>query len=452
MIYKKFTLNTILRLGLIFLNLLVITSIIVYAERFFSSIVLSTFLILQLIELFRYTNKTNRELFSFFQTLRASDYSTRFPDDQEGFRGKLYQLFNDIIATIEQAKIEQQEQFHFLKTIMRSIEVGIIAMDEQDNIYLINEAAKKLVNLGNPQNIDELENQNPEFTKTIKVLKPGEKVMIEISSSVEKRNLSVHSHWIKTTTQSFKIYVFQNIRSEIEMKEMEAWNKLIRTLAHEILNSVTPVASLTETSIMLLENEEGIQKKHAELTEDQITKLRTALKTIHKRSDHLLHFIEDYRKLTRLPAPKIEMIELTRLFEHLRDLMLTELKRKGTIFLTNTDPTDLQLAADRKLLEQMLINLIKNSIEAMDEAETPEIRLSASTHKNFYKIQIQDNGTGIQDDKLNHIFTPFFTTKENGSGVGLSLSRQIMVSHKGDITVESLPGKETVFTLTFPKV
>ena len=257
---------------------------------------------------------------------------------------------------------------------------------------------------------------------------------------------------LKLMGSSYKLITFQNIKSEIEQKEIEAWHNLIRTLAHEIMNSVTPISSLTETSVMLLEDKLGNQKDITDITEKNITSIRTALKTIEKRSEGLLDFVGNYRKLTRLPAPQMEKISIENLLVNIKNLLNAELDKNRIDLRIISRNKDLRIFADPKLVEQVLINLVLNSIDAVEKTKSPKIQLLSYQTKNNIVIKISDNGKGIDKDKLEKIFIPFFSTKEKGTGIGLSLSKQIMKLHKGDIDVTSEKNSGTTITLSFAHV
>jgi nitrogen fixation/metabolism regulation signal transduction histidine kinase len=240
----------------------------------------------------------------------------------------------------------------------------------------------------------------------------------------------------------------QNITSEIDRSEVDAWQKLIRVLTHEIMNSVSPIKLLSGSLIEMFEENNTI-KPINELDNKTIEDSVLGLKTIRKRSDGLSNFVETYKNLTQIPKVKISEIKINQLFEHLNTLLKDDLNAKNIGFIINCNPSNLVLNADEKLVEQVLINLIKNASEALKNIEHPIINLNAETSNDLVHIIVSDNGPGISSDIAENIFIPFFTTKEKGSGIGLSLSRQIMHLHNGSISVKSEPNIETVFTLQF---
>ncbi|MCK4746220.1 MAG: sensor histidine kinase, partial [Bacteroidales bacterium] len=226
--------------------------------------------------------------------------------------------------------------------------------------------------------------------------------------------------------------------------------KLIRVLTHEIMNSITPIASLSSTlEIMLKGITDGGNVKE-DLDLDTILEILKALQTINKRSTGLLHFVNTYRNLTRIPKPNFKIFPVKDLFKNIYLLMKDEISSHKIKFVNQIEPEDIEVSADEQLIEQVIINLIRNSIHALENHKNPVIELKAFFNKRGrVTMQVADNGTGILPGVLDKIFIPFFTTKQSGSGIGLSLSRQILRLHNGTITANSRPEEETVFTLTF---
>jgi two-component system, NtrC family, nitrogen regulation sensor histidine kinase NtrY len=274
--------------------------------------------------------------------------------------------------------------------------------------------------------------------------------LIELRLEQELKQLSIRIDTVVLLGEPIRILIFQDIKNEIEQKETEAWYKLIRILTHEIMNSLTPVVSLTETMLMILGQENGVLKEMANLTEENMEDLRFSLKTIQKRSTGLLHFLNDYRKLTRIPVPQVEPINVAGLVADVAALMQGEFSKQQVRFSSEIFPPDLTLQADPKLLTQVLINLFTNSLQALESVDNASISLQAHLKETQILVEVSDNGKGIDADKLDQIFIPFYSTKPEGSGIGLSLCRQIMNLHKGSIKVYSSKGVYTKVILSFP--
>jgi two-component system nitrogen regulation sensor histidine kinase NtrY len=235
----------------------------------------------------------------------------------------------------------------------------------------------------------------------------------------------------------------------VEEKEIAAWHKLIRILAHEVMNSVTPVVSLSETVSSMLVNEEGVAKKLTELAEQDLDDIREACTTIVRRSKGMLNFVDEYRKLTQLPAPTKEVVSIKALFENCVSLMQSIAKEQNCLIRYELNQPRLAIHADRKMIEQVLVNLVKNAIAAISKAQGGEVVLSAKLSDHGVIVKVQDNGEGIEEDLINQIFVPFFSTRKNGSGIGLSLSKNIMKMHEGDLKVQSQEGLGTSFIMLF---
>jgi two-component system, NtrC family, nitrogen regulation sensor histidine kinase NtrY len=294
-----------------------------------------------------------------------------------------------------------------------------------------------------------LKQHNPYFTKEIESLGSHGKKLLEIRSSYETHFLSVDVRTLIILDKPLKLITLQDINSEIEQKEIEAWHKLIRILTHEIMNSVTPISSLTETMQSLLKDRSGNEKQLQDIRQETISDISFSLNTIQKRSDGLLHFVENYRKLTKVPKPHLEKTDVKIFFEAVEKLMSHELTRKK-IAIKIEVPAPMEIDLDPALMEQVLINLITNSIYALDGVRDPRIELKSYQKDKQIVIEVGDNGKGIPAKELGEIFIPFFTTKKEGSGIGLSLSKQIMSLHGGSIRVHSEVNAGTSFFLYFP--
>ena len=283
-------------------------------------------------------------------------------------------------------------------------------------------------------------------------LKGGENGLVKINLNNELIQLAVYATEFRQKQKNFKLVSLQNITGELAEKEMEAWQSLVRVLTHEMMNSVTPISSLASTvnNMLLDESTDDKSELKTELEPEVISDIGHALQTIQKRSVSLLNFMENYRSLTRISKPDFQQVPISELFDRVTQLMKTQLDDKKINFHTNIDPSSLELTADPGMIEQVLINLLLNAIHAVEQTEPPAIKLTAEMGgRGYILVKVSDNGSGISEDSLEEIFIPFYTTKKGGSGIGLSLSRQILRQHHASITVNSIPNKETVFILKF---
>ncbi len=454
MTYRNYYFWLIVRIILLLVNVFLTGSTVILIGKrdiLFMPLILFIILIVQVVDFIYFTTRTNREIARFITHLNHQDLSEKFDEKSIGqpFK-KLYRAFNKMIGQMDKIILEKEAQYGYLQQIVRHITIGIISVKENHEIVLINEPAKVLLGIKEKTNWSEIRRKNPEFVSKIDRIKGKGSRLIEIKIDNELRHLSVNLSTLVLMGKTFRIITFQDIRNVIEQKEIEAWHKLIQILRHEIMNSVTPIASMTDTIVMLVEDQLGHAKKLNDIQEKDIEDIRESIKTIRERSEGLYKFVENYRDLTKIPPPKIESIRIQQLFESIKRMMHSDLQQYGIQLITEIKNKDLTIRADQSLIEQVLINLISNSIHALEKTEYPEIRLLAEKNQNAQIIRVTDNGIGIEEKNLEEAFVPFYTTKDDGSGIGLSISRQIMHLHGGYITADSDPGNKTEFCLIFP--
>jgi two-component system, NtrC family, nitrogen regulation sensor histidine kinase NtrY len=449
MIYKRFTFLIVVRIVLLLTNVTVISLIFGDKRLFFNQVILAMLLVVQVLELIRFVNHTNRELAKFFYAIRHSDFSITFKQSilSKSFR-ELQESMSGIIQAYKQVKIEKEAQFHFLQMLVNQLHIGIIALEKDDSISLINPHAESMLGIPGLKNWKIVQVRNPAFAKEIGHLGANGKKLVEMRSPSETHFLSVDVRTLLILDKPLKLITLQDINSEIEQKEIEAWHKLIRILTHEIMNSVTPISSLTETMQGFLKDQSGNEKQLHELKQETISDISFSLNTIQKRTDGLLHFVDNYRKLTKVPKPHPEKVNIRSFLDAVRNLMSHELTRQN-IRVSISVEENLEIDLDPALLEQVLINLVTNSIHALEHTADPHIALRAYHKDRQAVIEVTDNGKGIPAKELGEIFIPFFSTKKNGSGIGLSLSKQIIGLHGGAIRVQSEAGARTSFFLQF---
>jgi signal transduction histidine kinase len=287
------------------------------------------------------------------------------------------------------------------------------------------------------------------LVETLLRLAPREQAFVKIEDEKESLLLSLYATEFRLHGREFKLVSLQNIHRELEEKEMEAWQKLIRVMTHEIMNSVTPISTLASTIHALVRDPEGAEGEGSEEPETN-RDIRLAAQTIEKRSRGLLHFVDAFRSLTLVPKPAPSLFSLKDLLARVGRLMTAHMAEKNIVFSIQVEPEGLELAADPELIEQVLINLLLNARQAVEGRPGADIRVKAFLNeRGRIIVQVIDNGPGIPPENIEKVFIPFFSTKTGGSGIGLSLSRQIMRLHKGTIHVHSEPGVQTIFTLTF---
>jgi signal transduction histidine kinase len=328
--------------------------------------------------------------------------------------------------------------------------VGLIAFQKSGEVELINTAAKRLLKVPRLKNIKALESFSKALVDKLLKLGPKERALVKIDDGGEILHLSLYSTAFKLGGQIISLVSIQNIQSELEKTEIDAWQKLIRVLTHEIMNSITPISSLASTMNELLNDNLSNLKTEDESERETLDDMQQAVKTIQKRSQGLLHFVDAYRNLTIIPQPNFQVFGIQELFDRVGKLMQTNIKENGINFLVSVEPRTLEVTADPELIEQVLINLLLNALQALENQEDPTIELMARLNdRGRILVQVSDNGPGITSENREKIFVPFFSTKDGGSGIGLSLSRQIMRLHNGTINVHSDPESKTTFFLRF---
>ena len=450
MVYKNFRINLLIRIIVLALTVFLFFYFI-STETFLTPILILTLAILQVYSIFRYVDKTNRDLASFLESIRFSEFTRSFQIEGMGASfNELNKAFNDVIADFQKVRSEKEEHFHYLQSIVQNIDISIIAYQPDGTVEMINKAAKKLFQLNNIKNIQKLSVFSEELVTTLLHIKPGENKLVKVQDEDDLLQLAINSTEFKIKDKIITLATIKNIQNVLEEQETEAWQKLIRVLTHEIMNSITPIASLSATLENILKPYIREEEDANELDSETVQEIHQALQTINKRSTGLLHFVNTYRNLTRIPKPKFKIVKVSELFNTIERLLEKDLSEGKIDVSSHIEPQGIEISMDEQLIEQVLINLMKNSIHALDGRENSTIILRAFFNKRGRPtIQVSDNGVGILKEVLDKIFIPFFTTKPSGSGIGLSLSRQILRLHGGTITAQSVPEKETTFTLTF---
>jgi len=393
-------------------------------------------------ELIRYVNKSNRDFRDFTTLLKNNDFSTHF-----SYKGKgrsfenLYKELNKLSDKYRLMNIEKELKHRHLQTVLRRVDIGILSYDSSNNIQLVNQAFKDLFQLQFLSEHQSLDKLDEKFVDVIKGLQTGNNTLFKIKIGERELQLALQANIYKLKEEEFKLISVKNIISELEHKELESYQKLIRVLTHEIMNSITPIASLSNTLNSLLKKNEF--QENTELG-DQV---KIGIEAIHDRSSNLLGFTESYRKLTRLPQPEFEKINLDELIRNTLAIAKSIPGGEKIEFSFKIEP-NIKLNADPKMIEQVFINIYKNAIEVLDNRQSPKIITSGflTTNKRL-QIEISDNGSGMKKEIVEKIFIPFYTTKQEGSGIGLSLCRQIILAHHGHIKAESKEDQGTKITI-----
>lgn len=447
---RSFLLNILLRILSIVLVAFAAGWTFFSAEYFFLSLVLLLILLILVISLIYYQNSVNERINYFFEAIKNEDFSQAFPfRKNDKIIQKLNQSLTEVNIKFQKIKIENHQQEQYFRALIEHVNTGIMTHDEKGFVLHANSTVKKLLGLEQFTHLKQLEKVDPNFINALKQIQQQGQKLISINGKQGKINVSVRASSFKNKDQNLTLLSVQDINKELDEKELDSWLRLIRVLTHEIMNSIAPVTSLSE-SLSNFFQKEGQAISPEEINEKMIATTIRGLEVIKEQGKGLVSFVESYRKLTRLPRPEKKEIVVQDILEKILLLNKAEHHESKIQIKIDLESSDIRIHADEKMISQVLINLVKNAREALSERENGKIELlSGFNKKGQVEVCVKDNGPGIPKELLDEIFVPFFTTRENGSGIGLSLSRQIMRLHGGSLSIRSIPEKETVFCMIF---
>ncbi len=443
--------HIIVRISAIALSLFLLSYL--WANNAFSITLLlvAILVIVQVVTLIIYLDRINREITNFFEKVSKSDFRSPLPGTDGGpYEQYLREQFETVIKKLKKSGLTNDAKHQYLTTIVQHVGIGLITFNSRGDIQIMNIAAKRLLKTETIKNIEELDRINEQLVTSFKKLRTGGSELLIVEIGGEERQLSIYAIELSLNGEPFKLISLQNIRTELEEKEMEAWQKLVRVLTHEIMNSVTPISSLATTVEHDLSGYLSDEQGNCTIEKEDLEDIHLAVQTIQRRGEGLIRFVNDFRSLTHTPEPKLQQVQIKDLFEQIYVLLKGELDKNHVRFHAGVEPPDLSIELDPELIQQVLINLIKNAMQALAEQGDRRINLTAfRDDKGNNLIVIKDNGPGIDEEAQRKIFIPFFTTKRKGSGIGLSLSKQIMRQHNGSIMVRSKPDEGSEFILRF---
>jgi two-component system nitrogen regulation sensor histidine kinase NtrY len=422
----------------------------IFGDGDFSWIILFALMaaiVFQVSQLIKAVEKSNENISSFLGAISFDDLSLTFKTDStDPSVQQLHAQLNEAISKLRNNRKERDSEYQFFKNIVQHVGIGILTFKKDGSIQIINSAAKRLLKVTRADNISDLREVDDALVGAFVKLKTGGRELIRLKTGDETVQLSIFAIELTLRGDEVKLISMSNIQTELEEKEMEAWQNLVRVLTHEIMNSVTPISSLAG----IVEDEIGRKISHEEdIKNEELGDMHLSLQTISRRSEGLIRFVKEFRNLTHIPKPKLAEVSVKSLLEEMAMLHKKELADHGVAVIISVEPENLFVLVDKTMIEQVLINLIKNAIQAFDDQPDKKIELTARTEKGRATISVKDNGFGIDAEAQEKIFIPFFSTKKTGSGIGLSLSKQIMRQHEGRITVKSTLGQGTEFVLRF---
>ena len=457
MMHKRFRVQIIVRAAALIVITAALTVLVGWTQQYALAAVLVAALAYAAVSLIRYVEKTARDLTRFLESVRYADFSQGFTSEGRGpLFDRLQDAFEDVTSAFRRIRAEKEEQVRYLENVVQHLGMALISYRDDGTVELMNTAARRLLRTGPVRNVEALSRVSPSLVEALRTLKSGDQSMVRVAEDDRVLQLSVHVSRFRLRGEAHALASIQDLRNELEEKEMEAWQRLTRVLTHEIMNSVAPISSLASTARRLLSqapapnNAEGVSGSHelSEIAADA----QEAVQTIERRSKGLISFVDSYRSFTKIPHPTFAIIRVQELFGGVRQLLSVQISEHTLDLQIDITPPDLQITADPELVEQVLINLVLNAIHAVQDQPAPRIALRAHLDRRSQPVlAVSDNGPGIPPDVQERIFVPFFTTKEDGSGIGLSLSRQIMRLHGGTLAVRSSVDAPsgTTFTLRF---
>ncbi len=398
-------------------------------------------------DLVSYVKKANRRVMDLFEAIRYADFTRSYTTRYLGGSPEYDFLVKEVIDSYRKNRTEKEELVRYLETIVQHLSVGLIVFGKDGHVETVNTATKRLVNQVVIRNIQDLKADVPALVEALETASSGDTGLLRIDLTGEERTVAYAVTEFIRKDQKLKLVSLKDIQSELQNQEFDSWRNLTRVLTHEIVNSITPIHSLSGSLKGLLEAEwENDQR----LTEETYGDLMDSLAVMERRSQSLMQLIDAYRRFSRLPKPDIKVVSISIILQNLVSLYRGEVAEKGIELSVRVEPETLEVTADPQLIEFVLINLAKNAIQAMEGVPNARLELIGELDKSQrVSIHVVDNGKGIIPEAMDKIFVPFFSTKQGGSGIGLSLSRQIMLQHRGILRVESEPGVRTAFTLRF---
>ena len=411
--------------------------------------ILCLIFIFQVRSFFLFHKKAEDEVQDFVESIHYRDFSRYFnvkhaPIELQPLR----KGFNEINTTFKSISKEKETQYQYLQKVLEIVDTGILSYEiNSGEIVWMNESLKKLLQIPYLKNIRSLNKRTPDIYPQIIALSSGEKIISTVHQDRKNIKVVISATTFHTDNIQYKLIAFQNVNEALDETEAKAWQKLLNVMTHEIMNSVAPIASLAGTLQNMLKSPlDNVFSQSSENRED----IELGIDTIKKRSEGLLKFTETYRSLNKITKPCLTKVYVSELLQNLYRLMQPTIRQKNIRAETILKDPLITIKADAGLIEQVLINITLNAIDAVKAKTNPAIRLSAYIDSDAKTvIKIADNGSGMDEEVLDKIFVPFFSTKKNGNGIGLSLCKQIMMVHKGSIQVHSVPGEGTEFALYF---
>ena len=419
-----------------------------FQERYIMSAILCILIVVQTTLLIQYINQTNRKIAYFFDAIKNEDFTLRFPEKLSVKSLKeLNHSLNMLNAMIQDIHLKKQAQEQYYQEIIKQADIGILTFNKKGHILFANRKIEELFNYTPLNHIKQLSQVDDKLYALFSELNPFERKLIQLTNEREKKQVAIKSTSTTLNNEELILVVAQDIHQELDEKETDSWVRLIRVLTHEIMNTITPITSISESVLKYYQTHKGLIPLE-DFTENHIKNTAKGLEVIKEQGNDLMEFVQSYRSFLSLPKPDKSLVIAQRLLDKIKVLMSQENENNHISFELEVNPSELELYIDEKQVSQILINLSKNAFQSLEDQKEGAIKITAGiTRDNKKYISVWDNGPGIPPDLIEEIFVPFFTTKNTGTGIGLSLSKQIMHLHGGSMTVIS--NENTRFTLVF---
>lgn len=403
----------------------------------------------QILYLLYFFNQTNRAIAYFFHSIQNEDFTLRFPMDSKlKSLSELNQSLNVLNEMVQEMYLKNEAKEKYYQEILKQADIGILAVNPKGHIYFANPTMEKLLSHSPLNHIKQLQQVDEDLYELFNSLGAFERKLIELTNEREQKQLALKSSAITLNGENLMLVVAQDIDKELDEKETDSWVRLIRVLTHEIMNTITPITSISDTIIKYFKVNETVVDVE-ELEQNQVSNTLRGLEVIKEQGGNLMDFVQSYRSLLSVPEPDRALIKGGELVEKISVIMATRPETEHIDFSVKCIPSDLELFIDEKQISQVLVNLCKNAMQSVGQKENGRVSLIAREEDGSKFIQVWDNGPGIPPDLMEEIFIPFFTTKTEGTGIGLSLSKRVMQLHGGSLKVHSVPNEETVFRLVF---
>ncbi len=449
MVSRNIYLQLVVRICLLCLTALLV-AFLFFSDNYILSVLALMLLIVQTVLLINYTNHTNRKIAYFFDAIKNEDFTLRFPEKLSlKSLEELNHSLNMLNSMIQDIHIKKQIQEQYYQEIIKQADIGIMTINKKGHILFANKKIEELLCYRPLNHIKQLTQVDPELYKLFALLKPFERKLVQLSNEREKKQLALKSTALSLNKEELLLVVAQDIHQELDEKETDSWVRLIRVLTHEIMNTITPITSISESILKYFKPDNNLINVN-DIDENRIKNTVRGLEVIQEQGGDLMQFVQSYRSFLSLPPPDRALIPAQKMIDKVKVLLEQEGQNGSLSIETIVSPKEIEFFIDEKQISQVLVNLGKNAAQSLGQKENGLIKLTAGTDAKGSKyIEVWDNGPGIPPELIEEIFVPFFTTKNAGTGIGLSLSKQIMHLHGGNLQVHSIPSEYTSFVLTF---